>query len=66
MDFRFELENALADKPAEYWKEMLRSLDIARADVAGFIRGRCSLTDREIQLLLSYLGFKLERVTDGV
>jgi hypothetical protein len=66
VDFRFELENALREKrPAEV-VEMRASLGIERADVTGFLDGRCSLNHREIQQLLSYLGFKLERVSDGV
>ncbi len=61
MDFRFELDNALSEQSPTELGEMLKLLGIERTDVNGFISGRCTLNHREIQQLLTYLGFRLVR-----
>ena len=61
MDFRFELDAALHEKTAAEKKEMFTLLGIDRTDVSGFLDGRCCLGDRELQQLLTYLGFRLVR-----
>ena len=61
MDFRFELENALRQQSPAERAEMLKVLGVEPADVSSFLGGSCALTHRELQQILSYLGFKLVR-----
>lgn len=61
MDFRFALDNALKNTSTAEMAEMCKTLGVERVDVSSFLNGSCALTHREIQQLLTYLGFRLER-----
>jgi hypothetical protein len=61
MDFRSVIASALESHSPIFLKLMFQKLDIQRADAASFVAGRCSLGITELEQILTYLGYRLER-----
>jgi hypothetical protein len=65
MNLRDALATALRTESHSLVDEMCCTLGIEREAVTAFADGDTTLTYRELQLVLTHLGFKLERVSHG-
>jgi hypothetical protein len=61
VDFRYALGIALKEMSPPQVAEMCKLLDIERVDVSSFMNGTCALTHAELQQVLTFVGYRLER-----
>ena len=61
MDFRFALGVALNEMTPNEVAEMCKALGVERVDVSSFMSGTCALTHSELQQVLTFVGYRLER-----
>lgn len=65
MLFRDALATAIRAESPAFVDEMLSALRVERKAIEAFMAGKPTLTCSEVELLLTYLGYKLERVSYG-
>jgi hypothetical protein len=60
MNIRESMRSAIADNSPTFLQNMFNGLLISSEQVNSFIEGRSTLPLKQIELLLTYLDFKLE------